>query len=370
MDYDIEALLQGSAGSKGEGMFSERLKKLKAYVPGEQPQDRKYIKLNTNESPYPPSPGVRDLLAGFDAGRLRLYPDPQAGRLRERLAEVYGVDREMVFVGNGSDETLSFCFYAFFDSSRGSLLFPAFTYSFYPVYCDFYGIDYERVPLAGDFSVRVEEYLGRDSCGIIIANPNAPTGISLPLERIRYLLDRYPEDKAVILDEAYVDFGAETALPAVREHGNLLIARTFSKGMSLAGIRLGFVIGHESLIHALTTVKDSFNSYPVSMLSQLIAETALQDEGYYRIMRQKITATRQNFSSELQGLGWDVLPSKANFVFARKRGVSGGEVYRTLKQKGILVRHFDLEGIRDFVRITIGTDEDMRVLLDELGEWK
>jgi histidinol-phosphate aminotransferase len=350
-------------------MFSERLKRLRAYVPGEQPQDRKYIKLNTNESPYPPSPQVREVLLNFDADRLRLYPDPQARRLREKLAEIYGVDREMVFVGNGSDETLSFCFYAFFDSSRGKLVFPAFTYSFYPVYCDFYGIELERVPLDEGFAVRVEEFLTRDSCGVIFANPNAPTGVSLPLERIRYLLEHYPKDKAVVVDEAYVDFGAETALPLLRQHENLLIVRTFSKSMSLAGIRLGFVIGHESLIHALTTVKDSFNSYPVSMPTQLIAETALRDDGYYRTMRERIMATRGFFSGKLQGLGWEVLPSKANFVFARKRGMPGGEVYRSLKQKGILVRHFDLDGIRDFVRITIGTDEDMKVLVNELAQW-
>lgn len=350
-------------------MFSERLKRLRAYVPGEQPQDRTYIKLNTNESPYPPSPRVGDLLAAFDANRLRLYPDPQAKRLREKLAQAYGVEREMVFVGNGSDEALSFCFYAFFESSRGKLLFPAFTYSFYPVYCDFYGIEFERVPMAGDYSVPVEKYLKPDSCGIILANPNAPTGMSLSLERIRHLLDHYPPDRVVILDEAYVDFGADTALPLLREHRNLLIVRTFSKSMSLAGIRLGFVIAHESLISALTTVKDSFNSYPVSMLSQAIAEAALQDDDYYRAMRQRIIGTREAFSGELRGLEWEVLPSRANFVFARKRGIAGGEVYRNLKQKGILVRHFDLEGIRDFVRITIGTDEDMNVLIDELRRW-
>ena len=350
-------------------MFSERLKRLSAYVPGEQPQDGKTIKLNTNESPYPPSPGIGDLLAGFDAERLRLYPDPQAKRLREKIAEVYGVEREMVFVGNGSDEALSFCFYAFFDSSRGKLLFPAFTYSFYPVYCDFYGIDSERVPLDGGFAVRVEEFLGRDSCGVIFPNPNAPTGIALPLERIEYLLDNYPKDKPVIVDEAYVDFGAETALPLLSEHPNLLVVRTFSKSMALAGIRLGFVIGHKSLIAGLTTVKDSFNSYPVSILSQLIAETALQDGDYYCAMRQKIMATREVFSHELHGLGWEVLPSKANFVFARKRGMSGGDIYRNLKRKMILVRHFDADGIRDFVRITIGTDEEMKALLDELRQW-
>ena len=238
-----------------------------------------------------------------------------------------------------------------------------------PLYCDFYGIDSERVPLDEGFAVRVEEFLGRDSCGVIFPNPNAPTGIALPLERIAYLLDNYPEDKPVIVDEAYVDFGAETALPLLRKHRNLLVVRTFSKSMALAGIRLGFVIGDASLIAGLTTVKDSFNSYPVSILSQQIAETALQDQDHYRALRQKIMATRESFSRELRGLAWEVLPSKANFVFARKPGMPGGEVYRTLKQKGILVRHFDTDGIRDFVRITIGTNEEMEALLAELRQW-
>jgi histidinol-phosphate aminotransferase len=344
-------------------MFSERLKILKAYVPGEQPQDRKYIKLNTNESPYPPSPLVNDALREFDFKRLRLYPDPRAQRLREKIAEVYGVETEKVFVANGSDEALSFCFYAFFDAAHGKLLFPEFTYSFYPVYCNFYGIPYEKVPLGEGYVVNVETFLRTDSCGVIFANPNAPTGISLPLDRIGSFLGRYPQEKAVVVDEAYVDFGAESALGLLNEHRNLVVIRTFSKSMSLAGLRLGFVIAHESLIEALFRVKDSFNSYPVDTLAQIMGEIALSDESYYRAMREKIVFTRERLSQRLQEMGWLVLPSKANFVFAAKKGITGLHAYQALKQKGILVRHFDIKGIEDFVRITIGTDEDMETLV-------
>lgn len=348
-------------------MFSERLKRLKAYVPGEQPQDRKYVKLNTNESPYPPTPLIRQALLDFDPERLRLYPDPKAVRLRRKIAEVCRVKEEQVFVANGSDEALSFCFYAFFDPGRGKLLYPEFTYSFYPVYCDFYGIAYERVPLLPDFRVDVEGFLNRESCGTIFANPNAPTGIALSLEEIRFLLARYPHDKVVIVDEAYVDFGAESAAPLLEAHPNLVVVRTFSKSMSLAGLRLGFVLANEPLIGGLFTVKDSFNSYPLDQFALHLGEIALSDEPYYRSMREKITGTRDRFCLRLRELGWAVLPSRANFVFARKEGVAGKRVYELLRDRGILVRHFAIPGIEDFVRITIGREEDMERLLKELA---
>ncbi len=351
-------------------MFSERLKRLKAYVPGEQPQDRSYIKVNTNESPYPPTPLIRQTLLSFDPERLRLYPDPKAVGLRRKLAETYGVREGQVFVSNGSDEALSFCFYAFFDPGRGKLLFPEFTYSFYPVYCDFYGIGYEKVGLAPDFRVDPERFLGRESCGIIFANPNAPTGIALPAKEIGSLLARYPQDRVVIVDEAYVDFGAESAIPLLKEHPNLLVVRTFSKSMSLAGLRLGFAIANEPLIEGLFTVKDSFNSYPLDQLALYLGEVALSDEAHYRSMREKIVKTRDRFCLRLRELGWTVLPSKTNFVFARKEGVAGKRVYEFLKSRGILVRHFAIPGIQDFVRITIGLDEDMDRLLQEVSSMK
>ncbi|MGE5841142.1 MAG: histidinol-phosphate transaminase [Deltaproteobacteria bacterium] len=343
------------------------MKRLKPYVPGEQPQDRKYLKLNTNENPYPPSPRVKEFLESLEPDRLRLYPDPAAVKLREKIGERYGLPKEQVFVANGSDEALSFCFYAFFDSRNGRLLFPEVTYSFYPVYCDFYGIDYEKIPLAGDMSISVEEFIRRKtSCGIAFANPNAPTGTCLPLKNILYLLENCSPEIPVLIDEAYVDFGGESAVSLLRNHSNLLIVRTFSKSLSLAGIRLGFVLAARELIEALVTVKDSFNSYPVSTLAQRIGETALSDISYYRAITDRIVSARESFCSELGGLGWTVLPSKANFVFARKQGLEGKEIYLKLKDRGILVRHFDADKVRNFVRITIGTGEDMQRLLGEM----
>ncbi len=347
--------------------LSERMKKLNPYVPGEQPQDRQYLKLNTNENPYPPSPQVKEFLENLDADRLRLYPDPSAIKLREKIGERYGLTKEQVFVSNGSDEALSFCFYAFFDSLNGKLLFPEVTYSFYPVYCDYCGIEYEKIPLAGDLTISIEEFVQRkESCGVVFANPNAPTGTYLPLKDIRYLLQKYPHEKLVLIDEAYIDFGGESAVSLLRDHRNLLLVRTFSKSMSLAGVRLGFVLAGKELIEALATVKDSFNSYPVNTLTQSIGEIALSDESYYRSINSRIVSVRESFSSALGKLGWTVLPSKANFVFARKEGVPGKEIYLKLKERGILVRHFDGEKVRDFVRITIGTQEDMERLLREL----
>lgn len=347
--------------------LSERLRNLKPYVAGEQPQDRKYLKLNTNENPYPPSPEVKRFLESLDAERLRLYPDPAAIKLREKIGERFGLNKNQVFVSNGSDEALSFCFYAFFDSRYGKLLFPEVTYSFYPVYCDYYGIEYEKIPLAADLSLRVEEFVKRkDSCGLVFANPNAPTGTYLPLNDILSLLENYPEEKPVLIDEAYIDFGGESAVSLLRDHKNLLLVRTFSKSMSLAGVRLGFVMAAKELIDALVTVKDSFNSYPVNSLTQRIGEIALSDGSYYQTINNKIVSVRENFSSALNKLGWTVLPSKANFVFARKEGVPGKEIYLKLKERGILVRHFDAEKVRDFVRITIGTKEDMERLLHEM----
>ncbi|MCU0595845.1 MAG: histidinol-phosphate transaminase [Desulfobacterota bacterium] len=348
-------------------IFSTRLRNLKPYVAGEQPQDRKYLKLNTNENPYPPSPRVKAFLETLDPDRLRLYPDPAASRLREKIAERYGLSRDQVFVSNGSDEALSFCFYAFFDSRYGKLLFPDVSYSFYPVYCDFYGIEYEKIPLGENLEISVEDFVKREkSCGLVLANPNAPTGTYLPLQSIRDLLENTAPENAVLLDEAYIDFGGESAVSLLRHHKNLLIVRTFSKSMSLAGVRLGFVMAGKDLIEALVTVKDSFNSYPVNSLTQGIGEIALSDESYYRSINDRIVATRESFSTDLGKLGWTVLPSRANFVFARKEGVPGKEIYRHLKERGILVRHFDTERIRDFVRITIGTKEDMERLLHEI----
>ncbi|MBN1930427.1 MAG: histidinol-phosphate transaminase [Desulfobacterales bacterium] len=343
------------------------MKKLTPYIPGEQPQDRKYLKLNTNENPYPPSPWIKTFLKSFDIEKLRLYPDPLFQNLRAKIAQGCGVQSENVFISNGSDEALSFSFYAFFDSCQGELLFPEFTYSFYPVYCDFYGIKYEKIPLRDDFRIDIEAFLTKkDSCGIIFPNPNAPTGICLSIKSLIHLLDNYSQDRVIIIDEAYVDFGGESAVSLIDRYRNLLIIKTFSKSMSLAGLRLGFAIGSKELIQALFTVKDSFNSYPAGMLAQLIGAIAISDTAYYQSITEKIIQTRDYFYSELKRLGWNVLPSKANFIFAEKKGTPGEEIYLRLKARGILVRHFNVQGINNFVRITIGTKKEMDLFLDEV----
>ncbi len=348
-------------------MRAQRMKTLTPYVPGEQPQDRKYIKLNTNENPYPPSPKIDGLLKNFDIERLRLYPDPLADTLRQKIALKYDVKKENVFVGNGSDEVLSFAFYAFFDSTDGPLLFPEFTYSFYPVYCDFYSIDYLTVPLRKDFSLDIKAYLDiKKSCGIIFPNPNAPTGIYLPIGDLITLLENFPPNKVVVVDEAYIDFGGQSAAGLIERFKNLLVVQTLSKSMSLAGLRMGFAIGDKGLIDSLFTVKDSFNSYPVDMLAQKVSEIAIEDNTYYKAITGEIIDDREMLSKALAKIGWEVLPSTANFVFARKKGVAGKIVYQTLKQKGILVRYFDIEGIKDFVRITIGTGDQLSALIKEV----
>lgn len=350
-------------------VLSERIRRLTPYTPGEQPQDRKYLKLNTNENPYPPSPRIADSLKNFDFERLRLYPDPLCARLREKLGEKYGVHPDQVFVSNGSDETLSFCFYAFFDSTQGKLLFPAVTYSFYSVYCDFYQIDCERVPMSSSLAIDYKKLIKRkNSCGMIFSNPNAPTGTHLSLQEVAALLMQYLPRNVVVIDEAYIDFGGESALPLLKDFSNLLIVRTFSKSMSLAGLRLGFAMGHKDLIRALFRAKDAFNSYPVDTLAQILGEVALSDHAYYQSITQKIISTRDHFSEALLNMGWRVLPSRANFVFISRQGIPGKEVYSKLKERGILVRHFDGDLTRDFVRVSIGRDEDMARVLSILKE--
>jgi histidinol-phosphate aminotransferase len=350
-------------------MLSERIKKLTPYVPGEQPRDRKYIKLNTNENPYPPSPRIQAFLKTFDYDELRLYPDPLAIHLREKIGDLYHLPTGSVFVGNGSDEVLSFAFFAFFDNSCGDLLFPEFTYSFYPVYCDFYSIRYKKVPLTPDFGINLNAFLQPESSsGVIFPNPNAPTGMNINLKEIKEFLNTYPGDRVVIVDEAYIDFGGESAAILVPEYKNLLIIKTFSKCRSLAGLRLGYALGQVPLIKALFTVKDSFNSYPVDVLAQKIGVLAIEDNGYYNHINSQVVTTRDILTRSLRKLGWIVFPSKANFVFTGKPGIAGEEVYHTLKQHGILVRYFNKEGIKDFVRISVGTDKEITILLKKVKE--
>lgn len=346
-------------------MFTRRFSELHPYVPGEQPKDRSYIKLNANENPFPPSPLVEKVLREFDVSRFRLYPDPDAHALRDSIAKMLGngLSRENIFVGNGSDEVLSFIFYALFDSNA-PLRFPLHTYSFYPVYAGYYGIPIEKVPLKADFTIDCDALIQGESSGVIFANPNAPTGIYLPLADIRSMLDAYPEDKAFVVDEAYIDFGGESAISLLPEYRNLVVIRTFSKSFCFAGARLGFVVANPEVIEALLTTKNSFNHFPVDVLTQEIGIASCADHEWYASINGMIMKTRDRFAAALRNAGWEVLPSLTNFVFARMPGMDGKAVYESIKKAGILVRFFNIPGITDYVRISIGTDKDMDVLLE------
>ncbi len=343
-------------------MISRRLQNLTPYTPGEQPQDRRYIKLNTNENPYPPSPGVVAALRDFDADRLKLYPDPEFNHLRRAASKKYGIPEECIFAGNGSDEVLGFSFYAYFDST---VTIPERTYSFYPVYCDLFGISCRRIPMGEDFRVDLEAMSSdHDTDGYAIANPNSPTGTYLTPEQIRAFLETIPGDRIVLLDEAYIDFGGESCVSLTREVENLVVVHTFSKSASLAGLRLGLAFGSKESIDALYKVKNSFNSYPVHTLAQYLGAVALEEWEYYREIHNRIIESRARVSEKLRRSGWAVLDSKANFIFTKKPGVSGRSVYRSLRDSGILVRYFDTPGLDEYVRITIGTGEQMNALLD------
>ncbi len=348
-------------------LVSSKARALTPYTPGEQPQDKSYIKLNTNENPYPPPPGVQELLRDYNADMLRLYPDPTSKRLREEIARHYNVDIQEVFTGNGSDEVLSFVFYAFFDPKNGPVLFPTHTYSFYPVYCTYYGLESLKIPMEEDFSINLDSFNRiEEFSGAIFPNPNAPTGIALSRDQIFDFLRSVRKDRVYVIDEAYVDFGAETCSTLIKDFPNVVVVHTLSKSRSLAGLRLGFALGNPDLIKTLFTVKDSFNSYPLSRLSQELAIKALEDEDYFSGMREKVISTREKTVHKLTERGWTVLPSKANFVFASAPSLSGHKIYTDLKQKGILVRFFNHDGIKEYVRITIGTEEQMDTFISTL----
>jgi histidinol-phosphate aminotransferase len=341
--------------------WSPAIQSLTPYTPGEQPKVDGLIKLNTNENPYPPAPGVAQAIAAFDAERLRLYPDPECQALKQALAADQGLQPEQVFVGNGSDEVLALTFMAFLRQPQPILL-PDTTYSFYNVYIDLFGIKARHIQLHADFSIDLDEYRGSNG-GIIFANPNAPTGISVPLSDIRRLLERNTES-VVVVDEAYVDFGADSATALVNDFPNLLVTQTFSKSRSLAGMRVGFAYGQAELIEGLERVKNSFNSYPLDMLAQQTAIAALQDSSYFRQCRDRIIATREWTKAQLNALGFDVLPSHTNFVFASHPRVAAAALMQYLRDNRILVRHFTKPGIDNHLRITIGTDQQMQALID------
>ncbi len=345
--------------------WSNIVKKLDPYVPGEQPKVDDLIKLNTNESPYGPSPEAIKVMIEQANSSLRLYPDPNADLLRETIAEYYGIAPEKVFVGNGSDEILAHTFQAFFQQDK-PLLFPDISYSFYPVYCGLYKVDFVPVPLRDDFEIRIEDYK-RENGGILFPNPNAPTGLILALDNIEAIL-RENRDSVVVVDEAYIDFGGESAIGLLHKYDNLLVIQTLSKSRSLAGLRVGFAVGHEGLIEALDRVKNSFNSYPLDRFAIFGAAAAIKDVEHFETITKQIINTRDKLTKSLTDLGFEVLPSMANFVFARNKDWDAGELSMALRQRKILVRHFKQPRIEQFLRITVGTDHECDQLLTALSE--
>ena len=366
----------------GGTMIAQRVQNLKPYQPGEQPKDREYIKLNANENPYPPAPAVVEAVcrhAQEASQTLALYADPDSNQLRAAIAAHLNqtggvlancrplnqcVSADMVFCGNGSDEVLSFVFYAFFDSSS-PLIQPEHTYSFYPVYAGYYDIPLKKIPLNQDFSLDVEAMIHtavENDSSLILANPNAPSSLALSLQQLRDLLSRLPKNRVHVVDEAYADFGSESALSLLAEFPNLVVVRTFSKSLSLAGMRLGYAVASPELIQVLHRVKDSFNHFPVDVLAQKAGVAACQSTSYYEDCTKKIVEQRDDFIGFLRNLGWQVLDSSTNFIFTTKPGVSGRQVYQTLKEAGILVRRFDTPGIEEYLRITVGTAQQMAQL--------
>jgi histidinol-phosphate aminotransferase len=343
--------------------WSPFVKDLVPYVPGEQPKLAKLVKLNTNENPYGPSPKAIAAMQAELNDNLRLYPDPNSDRLKQAVADYYGVQTTQVFVGNGSDEVLAHAFHGLFQHGQ-PLLFPDISYSFYPVYCGLYGIDSVQVPLDEHFQIRVEDY-ARPNGGIIFPNPNAPTGSPLALEAIERLLKANP-DTVVLVDEAYIDFGGETAISLVDKYPNLLVTQTLSKSRSLAGLRVGIAVGHPDLIEALERIKNSFNSYPLDRMAIAGAAAAFEDKAYFEQTCRRVIDSREAVVAGLEKLGFEVLPSAANFVFARHPGKDAATLAAGLREQGVIVRHFKQQRIAQFLRITIGTPEQNQALLDAL----
>lgn len=345
--------------------WSELVTRLSPYVPGEQPVGHKLVKLNTNENPYGPSPRVLEAIASTPPDSLRRYPDPESAALKQAFATRVGLSSDQVFVGNGSDEVLAHAFQALLKHDA-PLLFPDISYSFYPVWCDLYGIKQETIPVQSDFSIAVEDY-ARPNGGILIPNPNAPTGVLLALAEIRVLLEQSP-DSVVVIDEAYVDFGGESAVALISEFENLLVVQTLSKSRALAGMRVGVAMGHPALIEALERVKNSFNSYPLDVVAQRAAVAALEDEAYFRESCGKVIASRQRLSDELVALGFEVLPSAANFLFVRNPAHSAEALFLGLRERKVIVRYFNKPRISEYLRISIGTDADCTALRDALQD--
>lgn len=344
---------------------------LTPYVPGEQPKMSQLVKLNTNEHPYGPSPRVIEAIRAATDDGLRLYPDPNADALKAALARHHGLQAQQVFVGNGSDEVLAHAFMALLNRP-GGLWFPDITYSFYPVYCSLYGIEHRAIALADDFSIRVDDYLprpGQAAGAIIFPNPNAPTGLQMPLSEVERLVAGNPQ-AVVLIDEAYVDFGGQSAVGLIERYPNVVVCHTFSKSRSLAGLRVGYALGHADLIEGLERVKNSFNSYPLDRLALAGALASVEDDDYFRASCAQVVQIREGLVRELQALGFEVLPSTANFVFARHPAHPGATLAQALRERAIIVRHFAKPArISDFLRITVGTPEQCAALIAALKAW-
>jgi len=343
--------------------LSNKFSSLDAYTPGEQPADMEYIKLNTNESPYPPPPGVINAVNEDELGKLNLYPNPDGSRLINKFAEFYGVGPENIIIGNGSDELLAFAFLAFCENGA---VFPDITYGFYPVYAELYDVPFEQIPLRDDLTIDVGDYTGIGK-NVILANPNAPTGIALPSDAVETIVKSNP-DHIVLIDEAYVDFGAESAIPLTRRYDNLLVVHTYSKSRSMAGARLAYAIGSAPVIDDMNRMKYSFNPYNVNRLTQLMGEAALNDEAYYMEKRREIIATREYTEKQLKELGFTMTGSSANFLFVKHPDAGGYDLYSALKEKGVLVRQWSKPRISDYLRVTIGTREQMDAFINAVKE--
>lgn len=347
-------------------LWMKNLRNIEPYVPGEQSKDKDIVKINANENPYPPSPKAIEVLKNFNADQLRLYPQADATQLKAALAKHYGVKTENVFIGNGSDDVIALAFQAFFNSEL-PIVYPDITYSFYPVWCRLLGIAYKTYPLDENFRINIEDYKAENG-GVVIPNPNAPTSIAENPDFIKKLLD-YNQDCVVMIDEAYVDFGGISSIPLISEHENLLITGTFSKSRSLAGMRIGFAIGSETLIATLEAVKNSYNSYTVDSLSIAMGTAAVEDDEYFKETIQKVIATRERVTAELKFLGFEVLDSSANFIMTTHKDLNIKDMFEYLKTKKIFIRYFNLPRINNYARISIGTDKEMDIFLQEVKNY-
>lgn len=345
--------------------WSKITKSIEPYVAGEQPKDKKYIKLNTNENPYPPSPRVLEAVKNEANRDLRLYPDPDCDELRETIAKYYNLSKSQVFVGNGSDEILAFSFLTFFNSDE-AIIFPEISYSFYPVYANLYNIKYKTAKLDGDFSIEVDDFMKKNG-GVVIPNPNAPTGKFMGINSIKSILE-YNSEKVVIIDEAYINFGGISAVNLIKDYPNLLVIQTLSKSRSLAGVRVGFALGNEELIEGLNRIKNSFNSYTVDRAASAAAVEAIKDEEYFKECTSRIINTREKVTISLRELGFNVIPSKANFIFTTHPDYLANKLFSRLREKGVLVRYFNKDRIDNYLRISIGSEEEMKVFLERIKE--